>query len=92
MNKINTIRFWLLLKYDFTKFEYRNPSLLQMMSDFVEDEEESENEEQDIWSRNNDEIISHYLDGFDDDSEDFIDFSKSVIRLDRRHNVIRWNI
>ena len=61
-----------------------------MMTDFVEDEEESEPEtEQDIWSRNNDAVVSHYLNGFRSDTraEPSKDYSKSVIRLDRRHNV-----
>ena len=61
-----------------------------MMDQFVEDSSEEDDEEEDIWSKNNKKIVSSYVRKIaEPQSEPSIDFSKSLLRLDKRHNVMK---
>ena len=62
------------------------------MDQFVVDssDEDDEDQDPDIWSKNNKKIISSYVRKIAAPiNESSMDFSKSQLRLDRRHNVMK---
>ena len=66
--------------------------VLQMMNQFVEDSssEDSEEEDPDIWSKNNNKVVSSYIRKIaEPGTGPRFDLSKSLLRLDRRHNVMK---
>ena len=63
-----------------------------MMHQFVEDssEDDTDEDDPDIWSKNNKKIVSSYIrKNAEPLAQPSFDFSKSLLRLDRRHNVMK---